>query len=67
LYLCINLLQGERLQSIADHMQQIQTTAENAQKHLDSLLLAVAQLEVKSSRENASHKASASGASLITS
>jgi hypothetical protein len=60
-------LQGEKLQSIADNMQQIQTTAQNAQKHLDSLLLAVAQWEVKSSRENAGRQASASGAPLMSS
>ena len=60
-------MQGEKLQLIADHMQQIQTTAQNAQKHLDSLLLAVAQWEVKSGRENAGRQASASRTPLMSS
>jgi hypothetical protein len=42
-----------KLRALATQVQEIKAGTEVAQKHLDSLLLAVAQWEVKRSKENA--------------
>ncbi len=51
------------LRALAAQVQEIKAGTEVAQKHLDSLLLAVAQWEVRRSKENAGGSPGNSGSS----
>jgi hypothetical protein len=58
--------QGMKLQTVSSQVRQINERVASAQKHLDSLLLAVAHWEVKNSKENAGRSANSPSMPLMS-